>query len=94
MECKDNGARLFLPERGGSYEVFNQRPLSAEILRYCAQDVHLLPRLWANYDRKMTEKWRWRVARESTERVRLSQSSDYVGHGKHKALAPKSWRSL
>ncbi|KAJ4161695.1 uncharacterized protein LMH87_007718 [Akanthomyces muscarius] len=94
MKCKDDGVRLFLPERGGSYEVFDQRPLSAEILRYCVQDVHLLPRLWTRYDRKMTKKWWWRVGRESAERVRSSQSSDYVSHGKDKALAPKSWRNL
>jgi exonuclease 3'-5' domain-containing protein 1 len=42
---KERGTRLFALERGGSYQVFNERPLSEEIRRYCVQDVHLLPRL-------------------------------------------------
>lgn len=32
---KENGARLFKPELGGSYKVFEQRPLPNEIISYC-----------------------------------------------------------
>lgn len=37
--CKEAGRKFFAPECGGSYEVFIARPLSAEIIQYCAQDV-------------------------------------------------------
>ncbi|KAJ6779705.1 hypothetical protein PWT90_07316 [Aphanocladium album] len=57
-DCKETGVRLFAPERGGSYKVFNHRPLSKEILQYCVQDVHFMPRLWAYYNGKMTPQWR------------------------------------
>jgi exonuclease 3'-5' domain-containing protein 1 len=45
LETKDRGRSLFVPDDGGSYEVFNERPLREEIRRYCVQDVHLLPRM-------------------------------------------------
>ncbi|KAI0391783.1 hypothetical protein F5Y17DRAFT_387930 [Xylariaceae sp. FL0594] len=35
MKTKDQGLKLFAPEHGGSYEVFNQRPLPEEIRQYC-----------------------------------------------------------
>ncbi|KAL4934844.1 ribonuclease H-like domain-containing protein [Aspergillus oleicola] len=43
---KEKGLKLFAPERGGSYEVFNTRPLAEEIIEYCVQDVRFLPKLW------------------------------------------------
>lgn len=55
---KERGRRLFAPECGGSYEVFNARPLSEVILQYCCQDVEFLPRLWKTFDDRMTEKQR------------------------------------
>lgn len=58
MKTKNVGVRLFAPEKGGSYEVFNERPLRTEIMLYCAQDVQILPRLWAYYDRKLNAGWR------------------------------------
>lgn len=91
---KEKGVRLFAPERGGSYAVFNQRPLSKEILQYCIQDVHFMPHLWTYYNGKMTPQWRRRVEIASNERVRLSQSPAYVSHGQHKALAPRDWLNL
>ena len=44
-ESKEKGLDLFAPERGRSYEVFNARPLSEDILLYCIQDVHFMPKL-------------------------------------------------
>jgi exonuclease 3'-5' domain-containing protein 1 len=93
-QCKDKGLRLFAPEHGGSYKVFNERPLSKEILHYCAQDVHFLPRLWEHYNRKLTPTWRQRVTKATKARVVESQSNSYVAHGKHKALAPPDWLRL
>lgn len=88
---KEKGLKLFAPERGGSYEVFNTRPLAEEIIEYCVQDVRFLPRLWKAYDKRLTKRWRVKVEEEARNRVRQSQSSVYIGDGKHMALAPKGW---
>ena len=50
---KAKGIQLFSPERGGSYEVFNQRPLRGEIVDYCVQDVAYLPHLFDKYNGKL-----------------------------------------
>jgi exonuclease 3'-5' domain-containing protein 1 len=60
-ETKEKGLNLFAPERSGSYEVFNTRPLSNEIMQYCIKDVRLMPRLWQKYNTKMGKGWRARV---------------------------------
>lgn len=88
---KERGLRLFAPERGGSYQVFNERPLSEEITRYCVQDVHFLPRLWARYHGRLTKAWEEKVRRASRDRVALSQTPGFNGMGKHMALAPAGW---
>ncbi|CAM1507684.1 Fc.00g073250.m01.CDS01 [Cosmosporella sp. VM-42] len=90
-QIKDNGVRLFAPEKGGRYEVFNERPMLDGIKSYCAQDVQILPRLWEYYDGKISQEWRKIVMTESKARVQLSQSSTYQGKGKHMALAPVGW---
>ncbi|SPO04166.1 uncharacterized protein DNG_06849 [Cephalotrichum gorgonifer] len=91
---KENGIKLFQPNLGGSYEVFNERPLSEEIRTYCVQDVQFLPRLWTYYDAKITPRWRQRVLEASKERVTLSQAPEYNGQGIHMALAPQGWANL
>ncbi|KAK1249734.1 hypothetical protein MKX08_009737 [Trichoderma sp. CBMAI-0020] len=91
MQIKDRGQRLFRPEDGGSYQVFNERPLQRDIGLYCAQDVQILPRLWAHYRRKITHSWMQKVIRVSEKRVEESQSPGYTPHGRHKALAPTRW---
>jgi len=91
LECqrvKDRGIKLFAPEKGGAYEVFNERPLSTDIGLYCVQDVQWLPALYDVYSRKLSNKMSARVARATLERVKESQSLSYVGHGQHKALGP------
>jgi exonuclease 3'-5' domain-containing protein 1 len=87
-ETKDEGVRLFAPERGGSYEVFNTRPLSDPIKSYCIQDVQYLPRLWSVYKSRISPVWLVKVQVATKERIKLSQSSFYEPHGKHKALGP------
>jgi len=92
-ECqrvKDAGLKLFAPERGGSYEVFNDRPLSAEIGLYCVQDVQWLPTLYETYQQKLDRRQAMavKVAQATLARVKESQSPSYNGHGKHKALGP------
>ncbi|CAG9953920.1 unnamed protein product [Clonostachys rosea f. rosea IK726] len=90
-QTKDNGVRLFAPEKGGRYEVFNERPMLDGIKSYCAQDVQILPRLWEYYNGRISHQWRDRVIAESKARVQLSQSPTYQGKGQHMALAPAGW---
>jgi exonuclease 3'-5' domain-containing protein 1 len=92
-DTKERGRNLFAPERGGSYEVFNTRPLSGVIMQYCVQDVQFMPELWHLYNSKMADEvtWKVKVLEASKERVALSQTSTFNGKGKHMALAPASF---
>ncbi|OKL55250.1 hypothetical protein UA08_09468 [Talaromyces atroroseus] len=90
--AKEKGKNLFAPERGGSYEVFNVRPLTTEIVQYCIQDVRFLPTLWRNYNGKLRGHWKSKVEIEVQNRIKLSQSRDYNGKGPHMALAPRGWK--
>ncbi|KAL3587586.1 hypothetical protein FPOAC2_13483 [Fusarium poae] len=81
----------FAPEKGGRYEVFNERPLPDAIKSYCAQDVQILPRLFDYYDGKIGQKWREKMIVASKARVQSSQSATYNGKGRHMALAPTGW---
>lgn len=91
-EIKERGVKMFAPEKGGSYEVFNRRPMAKEILEYCALDVTVLPKLYEVYNRILSQghksDWRKRVEHETLERVRLSQSEEYQPEGPHKVLGP------
>ena len=88
---KEKGLNLFAPERGGSYEAFNARPLSDDIMLYCIEDVHLMPRLWREYNSKMVKRWQAKVQQATKNRVILSQIATYNGQGRHMALTPTSW---
>lgn len=91
-DSKQAGRTLFAPECGGSYEVFNTRPIPEKILQYCAQDVQFLPMLWKVYNSKMRWPWHERVKRETMNRIRNSKSPNYVSKGRHLALAPPGWK--
>jgi exonuclease 3'-5' domain-containing protein 1 len=91
-ETKEKGLNLFAPERGGSYEVFNARPLSKDLLLYCIQDVHFMPKLWQHYNSKMSERWAAKVQQATRERVALSQTTTFNGKGQHMALGPSGWK--
>jgi len=83
---KDLGERLWNPEKGGSYGVFNIRPLSPEVLAYCVGDVQYLPRLYRKFS-KGTARWNALIAQASESRVATSQRPSYSPHGGHKALS-------
>ena len=87
---KARGLALFAPERGGSYQAFDQRPLAPEMMEYCVADVTFLPRLWEVYERRLTAVWRPKLQRATEARVRESQSATYKPHGREKALAPRT----
>ncbi|KAL7955393.1 ribonuclease H-like domain-containing protein [Trichoderma compactum] len=89
-ETKEQGRALFAPELGGSFQVFHQRPLQPALLEYCAQDVSVMPCLWAHYDSQMTKQLREEVTTASALRVWESHAADYISSGHHMALAPIS----
>lgn len=86
--AKDKGLKLFHPDKGGSYAVFNERPLCEEIITYSVNDVRYLPRLRQLYMARMSSAWRTKVDVETRRRVTLSQSAEYVPRGKDKAISP------
>ncbi|UKZ78132.1 hypothetical protein TrVFT333_005866 [Trichoderma virens FT-333] len=87
---KEQGRLLFTPKSGGSYEVLNERPLRQDILRYCAQDVSVMPVLWSVYDSKITQEWKQKVVVASRDRVWRSHEVDYmyISAGRDMAKAP------
>ena len=87
-EAKQAGLRLFAPERGGSYEVFNARPMRQAIVDYCIQDVTFLPDLYDLYAQGLTPFWKRRLDAEALRRVAVCQQQSYLPQGRHKVLAP------
>ncbi|KIW33340.1 uncharacterized protein PV07_00197 [Cladophialophora immunda] len=85
---KTTGDRLFNPTMGGSYEVFNARPLAEDIKAYCVGDVQYLPHLEDLYWGKLTTAWREKVADATIRRVLESQMGNYQPFGKDRALGP------
>ena len=87
--AKQKGVTLFDPSRGGSYEVFNARPLEEDVRTYCMQDVKFMPKLWAVYDAKLTSpQWRDKVGKATQDRVAISQSASFNGKGPHMRFGP------
>ncbi|MCJ1240985.1 hypothetical protein MMC14_008989 [Varicellaria rhodocarpa] len=85
---KEQGRKLYDPKLGGSYEVFNTRPMTEEIRKYCVQDVLFLPGLWSKYTEKLPTRWTEEVRAKTLDRVALSQTTNYNGNGRHMALSP------
>jgi exonuclease 3'-5' domain-containing protein 1 len=84
---KSKGDALWNHDKGGSYKVFTDRPLSKDIIRYCVGDVLCLPALYAKYYREIPG-WKKLIAEESQKRVAQSQKKDYQPHGREKARSP------
>ncbi|KAL8833171.1 MAG: hypothetical protein Q9170_004452, partial [Blastenia crenularia] len=87
--AKKKGERLFKAEYGGSYEVFNQRPIPEEIISYCVGDVVCLPELRVRFW-KGAYSWQHLVDEETKKRVAASQKPGYQPHGRDRAMAPWS----
>jgi exonuclease 3'-5' domain-containing protein 1 len=93
-KVKDAGCALFAPEKGGRYEVFEQRPLDPRLIAYCAQDVTLLFQLESALLKKMglqIKSWETKVDAGSAERVKLAFNPTFVGKGSHMAIASPVW---
>lgn len=93
QRVKDKGRTLFDPARGGSYAVFDQRPMDPEVIDYCAQDVALMPHLREVYCKKLCDAWWKEIMSQTKLRIVQSQRPDYNGQGRHKAMAPTRWLS-
>ncbi|KAJ6598257.1 hypothetical protein DFH09DRAFT_1394359 [Mycena vulgaris] len=91
---KEAGLRLFAPEHGGRYEMFEDRPLAPPLQEYCAQDVTLLHELEAALRRNIGpfgRNWEQRVSAESAVRVAVARQANYTPRGPEKALVPTNW---
>jgi exonuclease 3'-5' domain-containing protein 1 len=85
---KEKGLKLFAPEHGGSYDVFDVHPLPDGVIEYCVQDVRFFPRLWVQYNQKISLSWAEKVTTETLNRIKLSQTATYDGKGQWKARVP------
>lgn len=94
MACKEAGQRLYLPNLGGKYEVWDERPLGPLLLEYCSQDTWCLPRLYDLYYGKLTTEWLGRVDVESKARVVDSQRADYDRNGRNRTRGPPTWQTI
>ncbi|KAI6991660.1 hypothetical protein KC332_g8101 [Hortaea werneckii] len=88
---KERGHKLFDPSLGGGYAVFDERPLSMEIQKYCVQDVVHMPALRELYRARLCDVWWRKIEVETVARVALSQGRSFNGQGLHMAKAPASW---
>lgn len=85
---KKQGRDLFIPGKGGSLDIFGERPMVPEILDYCVQDVKYLPLLWRGYDARLSAYWRDRITSATLARVKLSKDPNFDSSGRHMALGP------
>lgn len=88
QKIKENGIKAFAPEKGGTHEVFHQRPLALHLLRYCAQDVEVLPGLLAIYRSKLDYDWVAEVHEKTMHRIESAQHPDFNGAGPHMLAGP------
>jgi hypothetical protein len=82
IEGKGKGKRLFAPELGGSYEVFNVRPLAEEIAIYCTQDAKFMPKLWKQYFTKLSPSWARKVDVATEGRIFCLRPRDMMEKGR------------
>ena len=85
---KRKGRSKFAPEHGGSYKVFNVRPMLQDIIDFCTQDVVYLPLLWKIYTRKISVQWTRKVQDKTFERIQMSHEASYEPNGRDKVWTP------
>ena len=74
--------------------MFDARPLSEDIKKYCVQDVQYMPKLWAVYREKTSDFWWDEVLKETKGGIELSQNEHWDPHGPNMGLAPLHWDGL
>lgn len=93
-QVKAAGRKLFAPELGGEYEVFDKRPLPQALIDYCVQDILFMPQLLLKYAGRLDDHKVSQVHLETIARISLSQSSSFNGKGRHMAVGPSFRYSL
>lgn len=71
------GKRLFEPQYGGNYEIFQHRPLNSVILVYAAHDSRYMLVLYEHYTRAIGQSWVQRVVKAGKERGQWCMSREY-----------------
>ncbi|KAI0582679.1 3-5 exonuclease domain [Pyrenophora tritici-repentis] len=73
---KEAGNALFDPKKGGSYSVFETRPLRTEVQDYCVQDVVYMPLLWDIFEH--------RIQKDRMDEAELAQMAEEYEKDKKK----------
>jgi exonuclease 3'-5' domain-containing protein 1 len=90
QRTKKEVVKIFDPKLGGSYEVFNERPLPEILMSYCVGYIQLLPILSATYQSRLSKRWSEKARVETEIRLEESKSPAYKHRGKEKGLGPNS----
>ncbi|KAI7085376.1 hypothetical protein KC356_g5917 [Hortaea werneckii] len=90
-KTKEEGTKLFNPKLGGSYEVFNIRPLPQALVEYCVGDVQYLPALSDIYQCRLDDHWKEQIRVETERRLTESRKPNYQPKGKKKVFGPRKW---
>ena len=88
VDLKEAGRRLFAPERGGAYEVFEERPLREDLLLYAGADVYFFDNLYEMMFQKLPLGLQQKVINTSTKRLTEYLKPGYLAKGRHMAIAP------
>lgn len=92
QSTKKEVGKMFDPKLGGSYEIFNKRPLPQILIEYCIGDVQVLTILTTIYQSRLNDHWSEEVLAETEKRLEDSRSPDYQPRGKQKIFGPRHWR--
>lgn len=85
---KEAGIKLFVPEKGGSYEVFKERPLDPVLLKYSMNDVACLPKLYEKFAEGLGKNVKEEVRAKTWDAIAQTFSASYQGNGQERALSP------
>ncbi|KAG7405291.1 hypothetical protein Forpe1208_v014814 [Fusarium oxysporum f. sp. rapae] len=69
-------------------DIFSRRPLSAEVEKYCINDVVHLPALQDTYTKRINSQWMKKAMHESARRVVEACSPEYKPQSENKKLGP------
>lgn len=92
QSTKKEVVKMFDPKLGGSYEIFNKRPLPQILVEYCIGDVQFSPILSTVYQSRLNNYWSEEVLVETEKRLQDSRSPGYQPRGKQKIFGPRNWR--
>jgi exonuclease 3'-5' domain-containing protein 1 len=85
---KTLGIRLFAPEKGGSYDVFKQRPLNPLLTPYSINDVICLPQLYDKFTSNLSQHVKRDVESKTEQAILETLSPQYRGNGRDRTFSP------